>query len=382
MSEAMNSPKTAFAVAFAVSCSIAVAACGGDPASLGSSGNGSTAGFPTSATKNTTRVGGSNPTEDAAAVALAVWPGGGQRPRSVTLLPGNWQSAIAATPLIAEPFRSALLFAPDGDVPDVTQSTLDRLNPTGVRSAAGVKRIRIDDAGDPGNTQQIAAQDPASLADAVDRSRLGGGARLGNSVVVVGENDAAWAMPAAGWAARSGDPVLFTQQSAVPAPTVAAIKRRGRPLIMLLAPTSEASLSVEKQLGRLGTVRRITAANPLLASIEFARFRDGDAGWGVVDPGHGLVIASQSRPLDAAASAALSGSGSYGPMLVAPKADDLPIQLAQYLLDIQPGYRGDPSRGLYNHGWLIGDTDTFSEEQQAKLDALLEISQAKELTTQ
>jgi hypothetical protein len=45
----------------------------------------------------------------------------------------------------------------------------------------------------------------------------------------------------------------------------------------------------------------------------------------------------------------------------------------QYLLDIQPGYERDPVRGVYNHGWLIGDEQAISVEDQARIDSLLEI---------
>lgn len=373
-----TSPAAA-AAAFSALFAATAISCG--PASQplsGTNGSGATSGFPVAATKNTTRVSSQGAPGTAAAVSLAVWPGAGQRPRSVALVPSDWRSALAATPLVAAPTRSALLFAPDGDVPDVTQSALGRLDPTGVASAGNVRRIVIADAGDPGNSKPVSADDPATLADAVDRSRIGAGAPLGSAVVVVGEGEAAWALPAAGWAARSGSPVLFTKRDAVPAATAAAIKRRGKPVIILLAPLSEASAGVERQLGTLGAVQRVTGDDPTLASIAFARYRDGDIGWGVVDSGHGLVFAPQDKPLEAIGSAPLSGAGTYGPLLVTPPGKGLPASLKSYLLDIQPGYRGDPSRGVYNHGWLIGDTSVYSEQVQAAIDGLLEIQPAKE----
>jgi hypothetical protein len=99
---------------------------------------------------------------------------------------------------------------------------------------------------------------------------------------------------------------------------------------------------------------------------------DGRFGWGVVDPGHGLVFANASRPLDAAAAAPLSATGTYGPLLLV-EGDRLPRELVQYLLDIQPGYERDPVRGVYNHGWLIGDEDAISVADQSRIDSLLEI---------
>jgi hypothetical protein len=85
------------------------------------------------------------------------------------------------------------------------------------------------------------------------------------------------------------------------------------------------------------------------------------------------VFASTQRPLDAAAAAPLSASGTYGPLLLVTVANALPAPLQDYLLDIQPGYDEDPVRGVYNHGWMIGDEGAVSVDVQARIDSLLEI---------
>ena len=85
------------------------------------------------------------------------------------------------------------------------------------------------------------------------------------------------------------------------------------------------------------------------------------------------MFATTQRPLDAAAAAPLSASGTYGPLLLLTAANALPAPLQDYLLDIQPGYDEDPVRGVYNHGWLIGDEGAVSVDVQARIDALLEI---------
>ena len=53
----------------------------------------------------------------------------------------------------------------------------------------------------------------------------------------------------------------------------------------------------------------------------------------------------------------------------------LPEPLQNYLLDIQPGYdaQTDPVRGVYNHGWIIGDESALAAAVQARIDTLLEI---------
>jgi hypothetical protein len=142
------------------------------------------------------------------------------------------------------------------------------------------------------------------------------------------------------------------------------------------------------ELAHLGSVKRIgagsskadkTGGDPITNAIAVARFADGAFGWGIHEPGHGLVFASPSRPLDAPAAASLSASGDFGPLLLLGGRggqDSLPPALVSYLNDIKPAYSPQvpPVRGVYNHGWLIGDEQAISAVTQAEIDALLETS--------
>ena len=82
-------------------------------------------------------------------------------------------------------------------------------------------------------------------------------------------------------------------------------------------------------------------------AIAVARFTNGTFGWGVKEPGHGLVFANAGRPLDAPASALLSATGDYGPLLLLESADAVPPALAGYLCDIQPAYTSAPSSSRF-----------------------------------
>ena len=70
-----------------------------------------------------------------------------------------------------------------------------------------------------------------------------------------------------------------------------------------------------------------SGADPVDNAIAVARFSDGPFGWGVEQPGHGLVFASASRPLDAPAAAPLSASGDYAPLLLLERPDQVPSVL-------------------------------------------------------
>jgi hypothetical protein len=65
-------------------------------------------------------------------------------------------------------------------------------------------------------------------------------------------------------------------------------------------------------------------------------------------------------------------------LLLLDARDRLPQALTDYLLDIQPGYTSDPVRGVYNHGWIIGDERAVATALQASVDALLEIREVVE----
>lgn len=335
-------------------------------------------GFPTFATRNTTRVGGADAVADAAAVAQAVFPGTADvtRPGAVTLVDANtWQDGVAASVLFALPLRAPILLTQGGDVPGATSTALKALSPRGEPKAGGAQILRIGAAAEPSGlkSKAIAGDNVFATAAAIDRLNSGAAGKPASQVMVASSERPEFAMPAAGYAAKSGDPVLFTRANQLPPETVAALKKHHNPDIFILGPESVVSKAVEDKLRKLGTVTRIQGPDSVTNAIAFARYTNGKFGWGVVDPGHGIVFESAKRPLDAAAASALSGTGPYGPLLLVTNADQLPELDQRYLLDIQPGYEKDPVRGVYNHGWLIGDEAAISTAVQARIDALLQI---------
>jgi hypothetical protein len=335
-------------------------------------------GFPGFATKNTTRVGGADPVANAAGVAQAIYPARSRdtRPAAVTLVDGkDWRSAISAAQLMSRPLRAPILLSDGDKLPDATQSALDDLGPTGAEKAGKAQVIRIGKTAKPDGlrSSDVEGVDPSELAQAIDRLHTAAAGAPTRSVLVAPSSAPEFAMPAAAWAAKAGDPVLWADRDRLPAATKAAITAHHRPRIYVLGPASVISDKVLQDLADLGTTRRISGPEPVANAIAFARFTDGKFGWNAVDPGHGLVFATTKRPADAAAAAALSGAGTYGPLLLVTEANALPAALQDYLLDIQPGYDDDPVRGVYNHGWVVGDEAAISIDVQSRIDALLEI---------
>lgn len=332
------------------------------------------------ATKNTSRVPGADPAAIAAGVARAVFPSGSpdSRPAAVALVDRrNWRAALAASVLAGAPLRVPVLYA-DGpaELPAATRQALADLAPRGLRAAGGAQVVRIGAVPRPPGlrTTDVAGADAFALARAVDAFAASARGRTAERVLVVSADLPAFALPAAAYAAKSGDPVLLVRRDRVPAETRAALRAHGQPAITVLGPPAAVGGGVVRELRRLGTVTRVSGADPQRNAIAFARHQDGDAGWGVVDPGHGLVVArADGDPAAPIAAAALSASGTYGPLLLSAGAGALGGPLESFLRDIRPGYTEDPVRGVYNHGWLVGSAAVLTPGLQARLDSLLEI---------
>jgi len=390
---------TALAAAF--SC-VVIAGCGGSTRLIGVPGPvigiqsktpqaGQKLGFPTIATKNTTRVAGGDATADAAGVALAVYPssGTGTHPAVVTIAPtDDWQAALASSVLMSGPIKAPILLS-GRSVPSATADALKLLAPQGSGAAGGAQVIRIGAAAAPGGLRAatISGKDSYALAAGIDRFASAARGRTSSNVVIASGDQPAYAMPAAGLAAESGEPILFVNSSGVPAATRQALLAHQNPHIYVLGPSRVISDDILNQLRPYGSVKRISGPDPSANSVAFAAYRDppcpfgqpcahvpGSFGWAMRSPGHGYVLVNGHRPLDAAAAAPLSASGDFGPQLVIDKASTLPSSVLNFFLNYAtPGYTQEgPTAAVYNHGWVIGDQSAISLGVQAEMDNLLE----------
>jgi hypothetical protein len=378
-----------------------IAGCGGttvvfetEPVTISSptAHQGGQPGIPALATKNTTRIPGADPVRDAALVALAVYPSAapGTHPPVVTLAPtDDWQAALASSVFMAGPLRAPILLSGSGSMPQITAQALRALAPVGSGAAGGAQVIRVGSVPKAAGMKSFAigGSDPYALAAAINRFADAASGSPSSDVVIASGDNPAYAMPAAGWAAESGDPILFVTSSGVPAATKQALLSDQRPHIYVLGPPSVIPANVVSQLRKLGTVNRVGGNDPPANSVAFAGYRDppcvsdqpcahvpGSFGWALRSPGHGYVLINAARPLDAAAAAPLSASGSFGPQLVVTDPGKLPTSVLNYFLNYAtPGYTAEgPTAAVYNHGWVIGDQSAISVSVQAETDSLLE----------
>jgi hypothetical protein len=181
--------------------------------------------------------------------------------------------------------------------------------------------------------------------------------------------------------------VLFVSSTGVPAATRRALQADSSPHIYVLGPKTVISPQIVHTLRRYGSVARVGSTGAAANSVAFAIYRNpacpfgkacaqipGSFGWAIRSPGHGYTLLNASRPLDAAASAALSGSGDYGPQLLVEDPTTLPKPVLQYFLNYAtPGFsQGEQTAAVYNHGWVIGDPAAISVPVQSELDTLLQ----------
>jgi len=338
-------------------------------------------GFPSVATKNTVRVSGGDPASDAAGVASAVFPGTSDstRPTAVVLVDkDDWQAGVTAAALMANPIGAPLLVSDGDELSEVSKDTLDRLDPKGsdLSRDAQVIRIGAQPARPEGyKTAVIEGKDPYERAAAIDRFFSAAKGKPSTSVVVASGERAEFAMPAAAWAAHSGDSVLLTRKDELPTETRKALAEHEKPDIYVLGPAEVISEKVITDLKKLGKVVRIEGDTPVENAIEFTRYDAGrgDFGWGIEVPGYNFTLANTARPLDAAASAALATKGVFAPLLLTDSAESLPKPLERYLLSVQPGYEDDPGQAVYNRVWILGDETQVSVATQARLDQVTEL---------
>jgi hypothetical protein len=375
-----------FALALAVAGLLGGCSIGEDdgrPPQLGAKGGEEDAaaklGFPSSATRNTIRVGGGDPAADAAGVANAVFPATGEssRPTAAVLVNDkDWQAGVTASVLAGNPIGAPILLSGGGDVPAVTRDTLERLKPKGSDLSKDAQVIRVgQDTGRPSGlrTAVIEGKDAYERAAALDRFFSAVKGKPSRNVLVVSGERPEWAMPAAAWGARSGDAILLTKRDSVPPAIRKVLAEHEKPDIYVLGPDEAVGRKAIRALEKLGPVQRIQGKTPVENAIAFARYERGRFGWGVVVPGYNFTVASTTRPLDAAAAASLASKGVFAPLLLTDSVAELPKPLEDYLLSVQPGYEGDPGQAVFNRVWVLGDDKTISIAAQAQLDRITEL---------
>lgn len=378
-------------------------------------------------TKYTTRLYGADPFQTAVAVTNHVYPAitapnapgevnnVNDRPWGVVLITADDPLAgIAATELVHFPDDAPILYVTDKGIPAVTQTELKRILPTGISRAPGnIDAIVVGKAANPGvlnalhglglKAHSITGTDPAALANQIDayygsiQNPATGVPQMetsastgGNGVqdVMIGATTAwQYFLPATHWASHMPTGMLWATKDSLPAPTIAALKRRGgHATIYVWGGPQQISDQVVRQLGQYGSVTRITnddgvayntppVNTPMATSIAFSKMWDpvGMTGWNITGPGHGLTlinINSKYAWQDAVGSAILSHLGFHAPLLLTTSDKKLPPELSGYYSMIAPSFLVSPADGPYNMTYVPGSYGEVSWTEQVQADEL------------
>ena len=144
-------------------------------------------------------------------------------------------------------------------MPEATKVALARLAPPGAAAVGGAQLLRVGgSAARPSGlrTTDLGGRDAAALARAVDAFQSAAAGRPSTDVLVVADDRPALAMPAAAWAAKSGDSVLVTARDRLPADTRRAIAARRAPRIFVLGGPRAVAAPVLRAAAAPGHVKR------------------------------------------------------------------------------------------------------------------------------
>ncbi|WP_108672433.1 cell wall-binding repeat-containing protein [Peribacillus acanthi] len=344
-------------------------------------------GLQTLNTKNVTRLNTSDPIQAAILTSQTIFPATHKenQPGTVILVPlESWQTGLASADLIHHPNNGPMLFYTKDGIPKETLNEIKRLNPKGNTEGVQVMVMGNVDEDilntlDPFYVENINGRDPAELAANVDEkyAQVSGG-DYPTGVIIVSSDDESklYSIPAINWISHMPEPVLFVSRDGIPKSTIKSLQKRKDAKIYLLGPKSVISTKVEDKLKEYGTVNRIEGENPVITSIEFAKFKDEESsfGWGFTEPGHGVSFVSTETPSLAIAAAPFSHLGKHAPLIWMEKGKPSKPTY-QFLSTIKPTFKDDPTAGPYNHGFIIGKQDDISFSVQGILDDRLEIVQ-------
>lgn len=338
-------------------------------------------------TKNTTRVLGTNAEEISISTSKIIWPAtsSGTKPNVVLLAPqDSWQLQLVAVDLIHHPSDGPLLVTNKGNVSDSVMNELKRLNPQGAQDGTQVITVGMDAAAIKQisdakfKVKEISGENPAQIAAAIDDYYAFVSGDMPQSVIVSTSEQIEYAAPAGNWIAHMPEPLLYVTKDSIPAETDQALNQRnGKANIYLLGPEAVVSKKVADDLKKYGQVTRIAGDDPYTNAIAFAKFKDAktDFGWGITQPGHGLLLVNKDQLNLAIPAVAFSHRGKHAPLLLSDK-DSAPETLLTYLRELKPLFKSEPTEGPYNHLFIVGGNDSISNEQQGNLDHLIEIESA------
>ena len=292
----------------------------------------------------------------------------------------DWATAISASVLVGRPIGAPILLTDGGDMPPVSQDVLDRLKPKGSDLSKDAQVIRVGpDVARPSGykTALIEGDTPFERAAAVDRFFSAARGKPSNDVVLFSADNAEYAMPAAAWAARSGDAALPVTKGRDPGADREGAPRAPAPE-RVRARAGERDLEAGRNPAEEAQARARRGAHPG-PEPRGERDRVRALPEGRLRLGRGRArLQLLAREHLAARGRRRGRRARHTRGIRAARPDRrrrrrCRAKLEEYFLSVQPGYEDDPSQAVYNRAWVLGDDKAVSVHQQAQLDQLTEL---------
>lgn len=337
-------------------------------------------------TKNVTRITSNDPVTTSILVSQTIWPSthANNRPGTVILLPlDKWQIGLASVDLVHHPNNGPIMYYDHNEVPVDVLNEVTRLKPKG-----NVEDTQIMIVGDAPekvysqleefNIEKISFESSAGFAAEIDeRYATITNSEYPNSIIIVSEEEEAkdYSLIASNWIAHMQEPILYVKKDGLPDETIKALEKRNKNAnLYLLGPEKILSKEIEEKLRAYGEVKRISGEEPVSTSVAFAKFKDekNGFGWGVSEPGRGVSLISTANSDQAIPAAPFSHLGKHAPLLWLENGE-LTEELYEFLALIKPTFHDDPTKGPYNHAYLVGTVQEVSFQTQGIIDDKLEI---------
>ncbi|MDX6652184.1 MAG: hypothetical protein QOJ38_965 [Solirubrobacterales bacterium] len=374
--------KARFRTALVLLVAIAIAGCGGGGGHKQTPivpGGNAEPGSPEFG-ENVARVPGISTTDVAAAAILAAYPPGQASPTGWILYPGDdWRRGALGAQFVGKPIGGALLPTGKDFLPPAAADLITRYSPGGFPRGQGLQTLILGSGGEEVvaalqrqniKLSQLSAPSPAKLAADLVPYRGGWAQRYSNNIVIVSQTADEYGLPAAAWSAFSGDTLTFVDRNSVPADTKALLVQRqklriDKPAIYLIGPKSVISTSVESELGKYGTVKRIAGIDAADTAVHLAEYKDSKTGfgWGLKKGAANVSFVNRQNLGDASGAINLAGSGPRAAMLLIDNSASLPGTVRSYLARLK-----NPKG---NQGFVMGDPRSISSPLFAQIDALL-----------
>lgn len=332
-------------------------------------------------TPNTTLFFGPEQYTLGVAISEAVWNNPCdpmKRPNVVMLARGdglNYQDGLIGSPLIHFPRNGPVLLIPPDRLAPVVAQEIIRLNPSGQHSPAQVLTI--------GSLSPMVDVEVTRLGFTVCRINGGNPAATAamiwdfigpkENVILTSGEMFEEALPAGGWAAHHGDPILLTCRDQLPRDTAKAIQEK-QPDVYILGSCRTISERVETLVRELtcGFVDRIGGMNPFEVSVNFTRYQSPTKkfGWGIRERrGWSFRFSRYDDWTSAVNGNPLSHMGKHSPLLLI-DPQSIPPAVKEYLLSVNPVHQ-EPEPP-FMHGFIVGINGTILCPVQLELDSLLE----------